>query len=66
MDGQRRQVQAWLTVPFAEKEAAKRAGARWCPAEERWYAPFGADIALMLRWLEVRGGKWKRAVEAKA
>ncbi|NYH79220.1 hypothetical protein FHR84_002554 [Actinopolyspora biskrensis] len=29
----------WLDVPFAEKDAAKAAGARWDPAEKRWYAP---------------------------
>ncbi|NYH92945.1 DUF5710 domain-containing protein [Actinopolymorpha rutila] len=27
----------WLDVPFAEKEAAKKAGARWDPDEMRWW-----------------------------
>jgi hypothetical protein len=29
----------WLDVPFAEKDAAKAAGARWDPTVRRWYAP---------------------------
>lgn len=29
----------WLDVPFAEKDTAKAAGARWDPAAKRWYAP---------------------------
>lgn len=29
----------WLDVPFAEKDRAKQAGARWDPAARRWYAP---------------------------
>lgn len=29
----------WLTVPFAEKERAKAAGARWDPEARSWYAP---------------------------
>ncbi|MEU5429066.1 DUF5710 domain-containing protein [Streptomyces olivoreticuli] len=29
----------WLDVPYAEKDQAKKAGARWDPAAKRWYAP---------------------------
>ncbi|MDX2709175.1 DUF5710 domain-containing protein, partial [Streptomyces sp. PA03-6a] len=29
----------WLDVPFAEKDKAKAAGARWDGAARRWYAP---------------------------
>ncbi|MDJ0340417.1 DUF5710 domain-containing protein [Streptomyces sp. H10-C2] len=29
----------WLDVPYAEKDQAKQAGARWDPAAKRWYAP---------------------------
>ncbi|MEV5508564.1 DUF5710 domain-containing protein [Streptomyces orinoci] len=29
----------WLDVPYAEKDQAKAAGARWDPAAKRWYAP---------------------------
>jgi hypothetical protein len=35
------QGRAWLDVPFAEKDEAKAAGARWDPAARRWYAPPG-------------------------
>lgn len=31
--------QIWLDVPYAEKDQAKQAGARWDPAAKRWYAP---------------------------
>jgi hypothetical protein len=41
--------QVWLDVPFAEKDAAKRAGARWDRAAKRWYAP-RAGIAALDRW----------------
>lgn len=34
MDGR-----VWLAVPYAEKDAAKAAGARWDPQARRWYAP---------------------------
>lgn len=37
---------AWLEVPYAEKDAAKAAGARWDPAERRWFAPTGVTPAL--------------------
>jgi len=39
----------WLDVPFADKDAAKRAGARWDPAAKRWYAP-RAGIRALDRW----------------
>jgi hypothetical protein len=29
----------WLDVPFADKDEAKRLGARWDQAARRWYAP---------------------------
>ena len=44
----------WLDVPFAEREDAKRAGARWDLAVRAWYAPDGAvqiaDGAGLARW----------------
>lgn len=36
----------WLDVPYAEKDEAKRAGARWDPAVKRWYAPREGMTAL--------------------
>ena len=41
----------WLDVPFADKDAAKEAGARWDREEKRWYAPKGADLDLVRAWL---------------
>ncbi|MFJ1751534.1 DUF5710 domain-containing protein [Kitasatospora sp. NPDC088134] len=40
----------WLDVPFAEKDAAKAAGARWDPAARRWYAP-RPGLAGLERWV---------------
>ena len=37
--GARRRL--WLEVPYAEKDAAKSAGARWDAARRSWYAPAG-------------------------
>ena len=39
----------WLDVPFADKDAAKRLGARWDQAARRWYAP-RPGIAGLDRW----------------
>ncbi len=41
----------WLDVPFADKDAAKAAGAKWDGREKRWYAPKGADLDLVRAWL---------------
>src|SRR5690606_34169023 len=35
----------WLKVPFAEKDEAKALGARWSPAQKKWYVKEGADPA---------------------
>ncbi|MFE2559044.1 DUF5710 domain-containing protein [Streptomyces sp. NPDC059352] len=39
----------WLDVPYAEKDEAKRGGARWDPGARRWYAP-RAGMAKLTRW----------------
>jgi uncharacterized protein DUF5710 len=39
----------WLDVPFAEKDEAKKGGARWDPAAKRWYAP-RPGIAELKKW----------------
>lgn len=44
-----------LAVPFAEKDAAKKLGARWNPEQRAWYAPPGADMAAFARWRTGRG-----------
>src|SRR3954453_3469440 len=40
-----------LLVPFVEKEDAKALGARWDSQKKLWYAPPGADVQGLKRWL---------------
>ena len=40
-----------LKVPFAEKDAAKKLGARWDAARKRWYVMDDrADVAAFAKW----------------
>jgi hypothetical protein len=39
-----------LKVPFADKEAAKKLGARWDAARKIWYVADNADIAPFAKW----------------
>lgn len=39
-----------LAVPFAEKDEAKKLGARWNAERRSWYVPSGIDISLFSRW----------------
>ncbi|HLO68941.1 MAG TPA: DUF5710 domain-containing protein [Holophaga sp.] len=41
----------YLTVPCAEKDDAKRLGARWDPQRKAWYVPSGKDSTPFSRWL---------------
>lgn len=45
-----------LNVPFAEKDHAKAAGARWDKVEKVWYAPKGADLEKLGRWQGAASG----------
>ncbi|WP_406699090.1 exodeoxyribonuclease VII large subunit [Singulisphaera sp. Ch08] len=40
-----------LRVPFVEKEDAKALGARWDSQKKLWYAPPGADLDPLKRWV---------------
>jgi exodeoxyribonuclease VII large subunit len=40
-----------LRVPYAEKDQAKVQGARWDQVNQTWYAPAGADLEKLGRWL---------------
>ncbi|CAA6798640.1 MAG: DNA primase (EC, partial [uncultured Sulfurovum sp.] len=40
----------YLAVPYQEKEAAKRAGAKWDKKEKSWYAPKGSEINKFKTW----------------
>lgn len=41
----------WLDVPYADKDAAKAAGARWDPDARQWYAGPRADMHALARWI---------------
>ena len=41
----------WLKVPYAEKDEAKAQGARWNRSAGKWYAPPGADLGPLRRWI---------------
>lgn len=40
----------YLAVPYAERKAAKAAGAAWDKEARSWYAGAGADMAALARW----------------
>ncbi len=44
-----------LRVPYAEKDEAKRLGARWDPAQKVWYIQNVEDTAPFSRWLPTAG-----------
>jgi hypothetical protein len=41
----------YLNVPFAEKDDAKRLGARWDPNAKLWYVPENISVQSFERWL---------------
>lgn len=45
-------VRVYLSVPFAEREAVKAAGARWDGDAKRWYVPEGKDPAAFVQWAD--------------
>lgn len=44
-------VRTWLAVPYAEKEEAKAAGARWDKQTNRWFAPPNTPLIRFSLWL---------------
>ncbi len=44
-----------LSVPFSEKEQAKKLGARWDPEQKHWWIPPGVERAPFARWLNTVG-----------
>lgn len=40
-----------LNVPFADKEAAKAAGAQWDALIKKWWVPYSVPIAKVKKWL---------------
>ena len=44
----------FLSVPYKEKEQAKKLGAKWDKEAKSWYAPEGADLNKLEKWLPDR------------
>ena len=44
----------YLIVPYAEKDAARSLGARWDGEARAWFAPPGADLTPLKKWLPNR------------
>lgn len=40
-----------LNVPFAEKDDAKRLGAKWNPDLKKWYVPLKKDYHKFKKWI---------------
>lgn len=40
----------YLNVPYAQKDAAKALGARWDPAQKKWYVLADKDLSLFAQW----------------
>lgn len=41
-----------LKVPYAEKEQAKKHGARWDVARKTWYVIDPPDLAPFMKWMQ--------------
>jgi len=41
----------YLQVPYAEKERAKKLGARWDIARKTWYIENVVDVTPFMRWM---------------
>lgn len=60
-----------LQVPFAEKDEAKRLGARWDSRQKAWYVPEGIEPTLFNKWLpesqtpNVRAPRWDLAIASR-
>lgn len=44
-------MRVYLNVPYAEKDAAKAAGACWDPRDRRWYVNADRELTRLGRWL---------------
>ena len=43
----------FLSVPYKEKEEAKKLGAKWDKEAKSWFAPEGTDLSKLREWLPV-------------
>lgn len=44
----------WLAVPYPEKDKARAAGAKWDKEAKAWFAPAGADLEQLAKWVPKR------------
>jgi hypothetical protein len=44
----------YLSVPFSEKDSAKRRGAKWDPIKTKWYIFTDDNIPLFAKWIDER------------
>lgn len=44
----------WLAVPYPEKDKAREAGAKWDKEAKAWFAPAGADLEQLAKWVPKR------------
>jgi len=56
----------YLTVPYAQKDAAKALGARWDAAVKKWYVPADKELALFAQWQVDAGVPAAASAPAKA
>ena len=43
-------TKTYLNVSYAQKDAVKALGARWDPANKKWYVPANIDLTLFAAW----------------
>ncbi|WP_017162315.1 DUF5710 domain-containing protein, partial [Xanthomonas phaseoli] len=55
----------YLAVPYADKDQAKAAGAKWDRTQKAWYAPEGADMAAFAHWAPSREPAVQASPEAE-
>jgi len=51
----RKITKKYLDVKYADRELAKRLGARWDPSVQRWYCPVNAPLATIFFELPLTG-----------
>ena len=56
----------FLTVPYAEKDAAKALGARWNPARRRWYVADGVATEPFSKWIDAASASASTSASASA
>jgi len=47
-------MKTYLCVPFAEKDQARRLGARWDLARKQWYVEDTEELEPFLKWIQER------------